>query len=248
MDVRLVDLLNDLAGSRVREEAWLAFVQFAKGLEVVGLNYSIADLKTGSITDMLSSMSQGYSKAYLSLDYKKICSSYNHCFSSPFMVPKVLSQEIEDKEGWRPNGIHEFREELSTFKTEKTIQYALPVIIGGDQCERGGLILRFGLSHKDTFSFLKSYGPTLSLGMNLLLTHLELPRKSMRTHCKRLTSREKEILLLLALGYRVQSLSEKIGISVNTVNFHLRNAKDKLNSATVTAAVARAIKEEILHL
>lgn len=55
-----------------------------------------------------------------------------------------------------------------------------------------------------------------------------------------LTLRETEILKWSADGKTSSEIAEIMTISVNTVNFHMKNAVIKLNSANKTAAVVRA--------
>jgi len=56
-----------------------------------------------------------------------------------------------------------------------------------------------------------------------------------------LTLREVEILKWAAIGKTSGEMSSILQISINTVNFHIKNAVLKLETANKTAAVARAI-------
>lgn len=56
-----------------------------------------------------------------------------------------------------------------------------------------------------------------------------------------LTGRETEVLKWTADGKTSGEVSDIMAISVNTVNFHIKNAVFKLQSANKTAAVARAM-------
>jgi DNA-binding NarL/FixJ family response regulator len=53
-----------------------------------------------------------------------------------------------------------------------------------------------------------------------------------------LTSRERTLLAALARGLDNKSLARELGISVNTVKFHLRNLYEKLNLASRAQAIA----------
>ncbi len=55
------------------------------------------------------------------------------------------------------------------------------------------------------------------------------------------TPRETEVLQWLADGLIAKQIAHRIGTSVHTVNKHIANAKQRLNAATTTQAVARAI-------
>ena len=58
-------------------------------------------------------------------------------------------------------------------------------------------------------------------------------------HDGTLTARESEILMLLTRGYRSKEAAEELGISVQTVQTHLRNIYEKLHVRSRSEAVAR---------
>jgi DNA-binding CsgD family transcriptional regulator len=58
---------------------------------------------------------------------------------------------------------------------------------------------------------------------------------------KRLSGREREVLLWLCAGYRVSMIADKLGVSESAVNLYLKNARAKLDAKTREQAVARAI-------
>jgi DNA-binding NarL/FixJ family response regulator len=64
------------------------------------------------------------------------------------------------------------------------------------------------------------------------------PRRSRRP----LTSREREILALVAGGTSNKGIARALSVSANTVKFHLAAVFDKLNAATRAEAVAEAIR------
>lgn len=57
-----------------------------------------------------------------------------------------------------------------------------------------------------------------------------------------LTRREKELLDLLAKGYRYKEIAEALGISFDTVRAHLRNIYDKLQVRSRTEAVVKYLR------
>jgi DNA-binding CsgD family transcriptional regulator len=58
-----------------------------------------------------------------------------------------------------------------------------------------------------------------------------------------LTSREHEILALLAKGLTANEIAARLFLSVLTVRTHIRNAKEKLGAQTLPHAVAIAVQE-----
>lgn len=63
-----------------------------------------------------------------------------------------------------------------------------------------------------------------------------------------LTSRELEVLRWTASGKTSKETSEILNISVNTVNFHLKNTMLKLGTVNRASTIASAVKTGILEL
>jgi DNA-binding NarL/FixJ family response regulator len=61
-----------------------------------------------------------------------------------------------------------------------------------------------------------------------------------------LTVREKEILQQMVEGRIKKEIASQVGLSVHTVNTHMRNIYDKLQVNTVNGAVAKALKERLV--
>jgi DNA-binding NarL/FixJ family response regulator len=61
-----------------------------------------------------------------------------------------------------------------------------------------------------------------------------------------LTEKEKSILAALVDGMSYKMIADKQGISYHTVNFHIRNIYQKLHVHSVSEAVAKAIRENIV--
>jgi DNA-binding NarL/FixJ family response regulator len=61
-----------------------------------------------------------------------------------------------------------------------------------------------------------------------------------------LTSREREVLRLLAEGLSNEEIGKQLFISAETVRTHIRKAMDKLGASTRTQAVARAIRRRLI--
>jgi len=68
-----------------------------------------------------------------------------------------------------------------------------------------------------------------------------LPRASYR-----LTPQETELLKLLVDGHHKKTAADAMGISVNTVSFHLKNIYGKLQVHSKTEAVAKALRERLV--
>lgn len=62
----------------------------------------------------------------------------------------------------------------------------------------------------------------------------------------RLTRQEKRVLALLLQGHHKKTAADAMGISVNTISFHLKNAYGKLGVHSKTEAVVKGLLEGIL--
>jgi len=82
----------------------------------------------------------------------------------------------------------------------------------------------------------------------------ELARPSLPVEVKEpggpdtLTERELDVLRLVVAGERNKEIAADLGISENTVKFHLRNILDKLHAQSRAEAVARAIRDGLVGI
>ena len=63
-----------------------------------------------------------------------------------------------------------------------------------------------------------------------------------------LSTREHDVIKLLAEGMRNQEIAERLGLSLSTVKCHVNAIMDKLDAQDRTEAVVTAIKRGIIHL
>ena len=63
-----------------------------------------------------------------------------------------------------------------------------------------------------------------------------------------LTSREKEVLELLSVGYNSKEIGEKIFISSNTVEYHRKQLLRKTNSRNVAELIGKAYRTGLLKI
>jgi len=62
----------------------------------------------------------------------------------------------------------------------------------------------------------------------------------------KLTPTENELLKLLVEGHNYKTAGAELGITINTVSFHLRNVYEKLQVHSKSEAVAKALRERIV--
>jgi DNA-binding NarL/FixJ family response regulator len=63
-----------------------------------------------------------------------------------------------------------------------------------------------------------------------------------------LTAREVDVLQLIRDGYKNKQIADRLSISENTVNFHIKNIVDKLGANDRTHAVTIAVRRGLLPL
>jgi LuxR family transcriptional regulator, maltose regulon positive regulatory protein len=63
----------------------------------------------------------------------------------------------------------------------------------------------------------------------------------------RLTGREVDVLRLIARGCTYAQIAVELGMSVNTVGTHVKNAYRKLGVRSAAAAVMRAVRLRLLE-
>jgi DNA-binding NarL/FixJ family response regulator len=62
-----------------------------------------------------------------------------------------------------------------------------------------------------------------------------------------LSPQEMEVLKLLTEGHQNKTAAAQLGISIHTVSFHLRSIYEKLHVHSRSEAVARALREGLIH-
>ncbi len=122
---------------------------------------------------------------------------------------------------------------------------AMPVVVtpGGD---RWSVVFGGAQTAKEASELVRAAAPALWLAASaagLRLAGLDRIRASSETP---LSTRERECLLRLAQGLRIDRIAERLGICAATVELHLANARRKLGARTSVEAVARAVQRGVI--
>ncbi|MBV7409838.1 LuxR family transcriptional regulator [Maritimibacter sp. DP1N21-5] len=94
-----------------------------------------------------------------------------------------------------------------------------------------------GLTQKDLDETWAAHGPEIEVKCNL--AHLKIASLPIDTARTKLSRRQLEVLEWVALGKSNQDVATIMGVSVPTVEKHLRNAREKLVVDTTAQAVAK---------
>ena len=109
-----------------------------------------------------------------------------------------------------------------------------------------GLCARIGLSQADVDRIWLEHGHEIHALCNILhLKALSLPSPD---HRNLLTPRQREVLNGVADGLSTQELARKMGLSVGTIEKHLRLARQALNAETTANAIHKASELHQLFL
>lgn len=63
-----------------------------------------------------------------------------------------------------------------------------------------------------------------------------------------LTTREREVLALVAMGHTLAQIGKRLGVTRNTVHTHLKRVYQKLGISTRSQAVIQALRLRLIHL
>jgi DNA-binding NarL/FixJ family response regulator len=81
-----------------------------------------------------------------------------------------------------------------------------------------------------------------------VLSYLQIEKKIPQREDYHLTTREKEVLALLVDGKSYKMISDKMGISYDTVRAHMKKIYEKLHVSSMTEAVAKAINQKLFSI
>ena len=80
-----------------------------------------------------------------------------------------------------------------------------------------------------------------------VVEHFQTPRRQRLALSYDLTPHESRILGLLVEGHHYQTAADELGVTVNTIRFHLRRIYEKLQVHSKSEAVAKALRERLIR-
>ncbi len=104
------------------------------------------------------------------------------------------------------------------------------------------------LPNRSLKKWIKNEGAKLRLAGVSVAARIRELRVSDTTPQLELSPREVEVLRLLSRGLRVARIAESMELSNKTVEFHISNARRRLNAKTRDQAMAIALSRGLLHM
>jgi two-component system, NarL family, response regulator NreC len=155
----------------------------------------------------------------------------------------------------RMNGVGAIREIKRTAPETKivvlTVHRNEEYILASFQAGSDGYVLKYA-SHEELVSAIRTVlngQPYLSPAVSAVVLEAFLDRRkghSCQSPCRTLTSREMEVLKLIAEGYRNRQTADLLGISVKTVERHRANLMKKLDLHSGAALTAFALEKGLI--
>lgn len=243
---RTVDLLGALEAAHSFDDVWTGLSAFA---EQFGFDRTML----GS-TRMAEGQSRPVPLRYRSnapdRSFKEFVESGRFAEDPLFWASHQAKQPFGSHLDWyRDAPLTPTQRELfeSQVVQDSPFRITMPVLRSAEGV-RGSAV--FGGRHlaKEVATLMRDVGPTLWLAAAAAahrLIALELTTEP--DECT-LSPRERECLLRLAQGERVDRIAERLGLSTVTVELHLRNARRKLGARTSPEAVAKAVLRRWIEL
>jgi DNA-binding NarL/FixJ family response regulator len=134
------------------------------------------------------------------------------------------------------------------------ISSAIRVVLVGDRPDLSDRLSGL-LNDQDGYAYVGSYGSVEQVvteiravlekeaTINAVLLVKQLPRLKNEYS---LTPHETRILKLLVAGSSYKAIATMLGVSLNTVSFHIRHIYDKLDVHSKAEAVAKALKNHLI--
>jgi DNA-binding CsgD family transcriptional regulator len=237
MDVRLVQLLDALNAADTSEHAWAALATYLGENGVDWLHYAYAPAFTDPPHQpllQLTTLPEGWLKHYAERGFSRVNPALTYCRTHK--VPALAGPVFIGGE----NPLHrEFVADTQAHLGART-ELVIP-LRGRAESPFGGLSGLCRIGRAEALRWMAERGRTLTLAVAYADLRLVTLTRTERGAEVRLSPREREVLLWLAKGYRNDRIAERLGLSKPTVEFHLGNARRKMQAATREQAVARAV-------
>lgn len=226
------DFCDGLQDHKDETDLWAATTSYFEDLGIDGLLY--ADVKPFAPA-IKASLGSDWTEHYSDQDYISVDPFFQYCCNS-YAAMNVGPDCVPDHDYMSPKE-KQFIADASD--TGLTAGFTSPIKIKSKNGLTGWSFLSsYGRAHVDHLR--ESQENEMRLIGSLVHQHLIEMRQSPKT-CSPLTAREREALQWTAHGFRTSMIADKMKLRTVTVEFHLRNAREKLDARTRDQAVTIAL-------
>jgi DNA-binding CsgD family transcriptional regulator len=164
-------------------------------------------------------------------------------YFSKSAAPYFHGREFWSRKDDMPAPRRHYEEEIADFSMRSLV--SIPVH-GRTTINQGMLAFSSGLCGKEFRKMYSERGAAMHLAGLAAVDHINRLWRKKTAKSVGITCRERECLLWLGRGLRNDQIADRLGIRRVTVEFHLANARRKLNSKTREQALVKAIQLNII--
>jgi len=231
------------------EDAWDVYKGHLNGVGFDTLLYAYVDTVNYEVEEApflyKSTVSEKWFEHYYKEDYHKL----DHVMlmrKRGNTSPITLGSHMDAPEEFRDKKTTDMIQESGEAGFKSSINFQLNDPIKRSPDDIFAMTISTSGSPQELQGLLQRHGREIDILTQLV--HSKLSYSIVRSTLTTLTPRELECLNWAAHGLRTDRISEKLGITNNTVNFHLKNTKQKLNAKTLSEAVAIAFRVRLFDV
>ena len=231
----LLDFVETMNCAASVDEAWRKIVTFMRGLGASHVG-TLFDPKVSEFVHLSTSPSC-IRELYREEVYPDHDQTLEHCKKN--LTPAFFGKEFWHLDPDIPVRRRRFDEELVSIGTRAAV--AVPLHAHANNVW-GFVAFRTNLRGDEFDRFFDDYGPRIQLGAITALSRIYALARNEQAEYISLTEREVECLQWLARGLRNDRIAHRMSITQATVEFHLANARRKLNARTRGQALVNALQ------
>lgn len=240
----LIDALDRLVSVDEAERRWQAATELSQALGLNSILVASLDQPGRNIHWVNTTMSGEWMEEYLSNDYITV-DPHIHNLSSGYKISTVDIGRLHRDDAYVPkawdldNGLRNegFDRMICSRFGDKDIGINVTLGFGAHMSETD-----LSFDHRLFAALLAStIGTPVESAANL-----KLGATQPSTDASLLTSRQREVLTLLAEGHQTARIAERLGLSEAAVSLHFSNARKALNAQTREQALAIALRDGLI--
>ncbi|MDG1430408.1 MAG: helix-turn-helix transcriptional regulator [Paracoccaceae bacterium] len=242
----LTDLIDGFTSGQTFDERWKAANKATKNLGGVALNIAEIDDSTGAAKWLSSTMSADWMTQYMAQEYYACDAVLDHCMGSYETVNFSTGNKIRDP--FASSNALQLDGDLYDFGYRSFLAGAHTSRITGNRIATS-MVCDASTLHQSDPGLVNQFNRVAAVISAFIGSPYD--ESSGDVHFIRqvpLSSREQEVLSLLAHGFLNARIADKLGVAEVTVRAHVISARKKLGAATREQAVAIAIRDHLISI